>query len=166
MASEFSDVEKAYHEAGHATVAIALCVGIESVTIIPDHEFAGHVVPGQSIAEAHPAVVCSMKLAGALAAATHRLRTLDDSALIGAESDIESIQYIVGLLIDPSQRENFLSGVIRLSIQLLNQYWPAVVLIATALMDRKTLTGEQARDIFLFSQASQEERERLCNPRQ
>lgn len=151
------EFEKAYHEAGHAVMAIALRIGIESATIDADDDSIAHVIPSPAIAESELAFVCVVDLAGAVAASLRRVAFGESGAdVIGAGQDFANVNLIANLIENENKRAKFIGDAIDLTIQLVIQYWHTIDLMARVLLVRRTISGAEAQTIFDFVVSTKE----------
>lgn len=154
------ELEKAYHEAGHVVMAIALRIGIASATLNADEDSAAHVIPSATIAESELAFVCMVKLAGAVAAAMRRVTSGAYGAeVIGASQDFADVRELVCLRVLEHKRADFLAGVVRLTMNQTREYWQTIQMTAGVLLARRTITGAEAQTIFDFVAMTKERTE-------
>lgn len=141
------DVERvAYHEAGHVVVCILLDIPFKYVTIVPTGDSGGHVRMLDSKVNMKEclALLCSGSVAEHLKFGEQ---------LVGQNSfaggDVLGMDTCISCLPEPYVKE-FMEEAIRDTIKLLKDdaAWLFVVGVATALMQKKTLTFREVYDLL------------------
>lgn len=152
-----SDEATAYHEAGHAVIALALDRPVVKVSIEPDRERLGICAFGKAVLRSSQDWLereVLIALAGMAAEAAHTGRYDRDAA--GRD-----LIYARGLALEragnPRQAERLERRLLSKVEHLLQQtsHHRAVVLIAAALLEHRVISGRQAR--HLFEQAVRED---------
>lgn len=152
----------AYHEAGHAVAYYCLRVQqhyplplMRRVTIVPSEDMLGHTAPfptpsydpdlyssPSTALRAHAEIVVCF--AGAIAERRHIGRRST-----GAEIDhrlaIDLAEAVTG---SPSETEALLKWLRERAANLINSRWRFVEAVAAALLEHRTLTGRQVRDVI------------------
>jgi hypothetical protein len=142
--TEYSDRDRAFHEAGHAVLAAQFGVEIERVSIVPIPEARSHVKlpahPGLS-----PAEEVVVQLAGEEAQ-----RRLDSAEWVMPNDRVRAQQLLAAAGIDEAQgRQMFTDGRERAHRLLADAgTWRRVEAVATALFAEGTLDGRRFRDIM------------------
>jgi ATP-dependent Zn protease len=149
--------EVAYHEAGHVVVGHRLGVELASVDILRDGEGGnGHTVfnvPSWFRPSAHlddrrrryAGAVVTTFLAGPVAeagvAGFHNLE--------GSGYDLDAVAREWLRLLEPPERyESRLEELTARAEGLVGENWPAIEKVAKALLERRRLTGAEARDLL------------------
>ncbi|HEX5270445.1 MAG TPA: hypothetical protein VFW33_08165 [Gemmataceae bacterium] len=143
------DEATAYHEAGHAVMALALGRPVHRVSVLPDGQFLGVCRFGKGIfrpSEDWLEREILIALGGLAAEAIHTGHYAWD----GAARDQ---QYVRGLAVQRAgerQAERLERRMLAKAEHLLGQegHWRAVELIATELMRRGVISGRAARHLF------------------
>jgi len=144
-----SDEATAYHEAGHAVVALALGRPIHRVSVLPDGQFLGLCRFGKGVfrpSEDWLEREILIALGGLAAEALHT----GTYAWDGAARDQ---QYVRGLAVQRAgerQAERLERRMLAKAEHLLSQqgHWRAVELIAAELLQRGVISGRAARHLF------------------
>jgi hypothetical protein len=146
----------AYHEAGHAVVAVALRRRFRKVTIVPEHDSLGHVLQrpypktfqpeinsdGRTERRIRDDVMCSF--AGMLAQRRACGRATGYHADLHNASDMLSY-----LNCSPALEWKWNQLLSVQTDELLVAWWPAVEALTSALLAEKTILGPRAREIVL-----------------
>jgi ATP-dependent Zn protease len=143
------DEATAYHEAGHAVMALALGRPVHRVSVLPDGQFLGLCRFGKGIfrpSEDWLEREILIALGGIAAEAIHT----GDYAWDGAARDR---QYVRGLAVQRAgerQAERLERRLLAKAEHLLAQqgHWRAVELIAAELRQRGVISGRAARHLF------------------
>jgi hypothetical protein len=147
--------ETAYHEAGHAVAAIVLRRGFSHVTIEPRDDSLGHVKPNKHPESFRPDISDDardaprierevlMLLAG-IAAEKH-LRGRRNYR--GASQDLRMAVDVAGYLFSRRTLEKYLEYMIERAEDFISMpfHWLQVEALATALLERRTLSARAAR---------------------
>jgi ATP-dependent Zn protease len=151
----------AYHEAGHAIVALSQSLPIDYVTIVPEEDDFGHVMLDGPVEENTTYTV--MIMAGPLAAAfAEQIPESGDDEMdfwspdINADcSDGRKIDEGIEALLRKDGKElggrdeEILREVFeKIALERLCRHWGKVRRMAEALLERKRLTGAEAKAIF------------------
>jgi ATP-dependent Zn protease len=149
------DQATAYHEAGHAVVALVLGRPVQRVSILPDRETAGQCEFGKSVfrpSEDWLEREILISLAGIAAEARHT----GDYAWDGAARDEQYVRRLAVQRAGERQAERLQRRLLAKAENLLNKpgYWRAVELIAAELLHCGAISGRTAR--HLFQRASEE----------
>lgn len=153
---DFSDSEIALHEAGHAVLEVVLGIGCKSVTIVPGGKFAGETRhPGEhghhddDVENRRDFIAESFWLRNATAsyAGAEALRQSGISNyVVDAEHDIREAAYAISKITDDDETVGALHIVAQRRCRaLVEHYRPEIERVAKALVDSRTLTGEQVR---------------------
>ncbi len=143
------DEATAYHEAGHAVMALSLGRPVHRVSVLPDGQFLGLCQFGKGVfrpSEDWLEREILIALGGIAAEALHT----DNYAWDGAARDQ---QYVHGLAVQRAgerQAERLERRMLAKAEHLLGQEenWKAVELIAEELMRRGVISGRTARHLF------------------
>lgn len=151
----------AYHEAGHAVMALMLDLGPGDVTIKSDGQYAGIALddgefPRDEDAEALSIVAPEafrMRHAVAYYAGAHATRRAGAvNWRDGADQDYGGA---LQALDDVSPDRETVEALVRLSERraeiLVGHYWPEIEALALALVERETVAGEEVRTIVAAS---------------
>jgi hypothetical protein len=153
----------AYHEAGHAVMAFELQRAVRQISIVPSADAEGFVRPGKRPPSFHPDYNTDNKtrdwverevlisLAGCAADSKYRGRTIRAGGADDYNKAISMAAYLT-----PELRET-IAYVEWLRIKAENMIafppnWSAVQAIAAELLDRKTISGRRARQIYAAAQ--------------
>ena len=148
-AASESDDATAYHEAGHAVVALALGRPVEQVTIVPDRthlglcEFGkGTFRPSEDWLEREILIA----LGGIAAEAKHT----GDYAWDAAHQDCQYVRRLAIERAGESRAERLERRLLSKAEHLLADegHWRAVELIAAALLKSRVISGRTARHLF------------------
>jgi ATP-dependent Zn protease len=143
------DETTAYHEAGHAVVALALGRPVQRVSVLPDRvhlgqcEFRkGEFRPTEDWLEREMLIA----LAGIAAEARHT----DNYAWEGAGRDLQYVRLLAVQRAGESRAERLERRLLSKVEHLLAQegHWRAVELIAAELLRRGAISGRAARHLF------------------
>jgi hypothetical protein len=145
--------EVAYHEAGHATAAVVLGLGVESATIVRDGDRLGHVIVP---VDEHGGVEYYIKQAtmtwcGVLAGERHVGVVVED---LGGDDhqQIEAYGDLAGLGF--GEAPTFAAWTRQRAMNLLAAHWAAVAAVALALLEHDTLTGSEVRRLVADAEVS------------
>lgn len=155
---DFSDSETALHEAGHAVLHVILGIGCKSVTIVPDGEFAGAILHrgehGHHDDKVENLLECAedsfwLRHAVASYAGAEALhRSGISNYQVGAEQDMRDVTDAIEQITSDAETIDALYIVAkRRCLALVEHYWPEIDRVAKALVDSRTLTGEQVGTI-------------------
>ena len=142
-------IATAYHEAGHAVIALALGRAVQRVSILPGRgwlgrcEFKkGRVRPSEDWLEREILI----SLAGAAAEARHTGAFAWD----GASADLRAVRRLAVQRASERQAERLERRLMAKVEHLLNQagHWRAVELIAAELLRCETISGRAVRHLF------------------
>lgn len=149
----------AHHEAGHAVLQFCLNLGCVQVTIVPDHEkgFAGVANHGgewptdedaeQLRTFAEEAFFLRHAIADYAGAEACRRAGYTDWRL-GADDDYRNAMDMVNRITHDAESIRHLDAIARRrAVVLVEYYWPEIEAVATALLESKTLTGEDVSRI-------------------
>jgi hypothetical protein len=162
---DLGDSEIALHEAGHAVLHVMLGLGCERVTIVADADCAGASFHGgeygrpaaflgdedDDVAELRRLAEDSFWLRHAIAAyaGAEALRRSGISNYdVGAEQDrSDAVDAINNITADAESIDALFALAKRRCIVLVEHYWPEIERVARALIESRSLTGEQAGQI-------------------
>ena len=163
MSAEWSEEDRrtAYHEAGHAVLAIGMELPIESVTLEPTERLAGAVLFGEAPVGAHTLELRKWLIkrlvvtqGGGIAEwwfynELHPEGDIMDAVTSSVSKDGEDSFTIASLLRIPAdKRSDVIDIALAEALGDVVKHWPCIVALAEALRERKTLTGQQALDIL------------------
>ena len=156
-----TDLSVCYHEAGHAVAIYLSGFQQQDVDILPQVLENGDIIMGSDYMDTghldnkgldndHIAVqrftkarkVITIYLCGEISERKYSHRV---SKLSG--SDIQMVDVILKEEIVEEQRELFLKNCHAISIQIINDYWPAVVALAETLYDEKRIPAAMVKQI-------------------
>ncbi len=144
-----SDEPTAYHEAGHAVVALALGRPVQQVSILPDRELLGVCKFGKSVHRpAHDWLEREILIAlGGLAAEARHTGSYNWG---GADRDRQSVRRLAILRAGERQAERLERRLLSKVEHLLAQegHWLAVQLIVAELLRCGVISGRAARHLF------------------
>jgi ATP-dependent Zn protease len=131
----------AYHEAGHAVIGLMLGCEVRMATIRPRYSSLGSVdvQPGGSVETAQ----IKVDLAGPLAERLVSPLSFFDLINRGSRTDWLSAWKAA------RRDEDVILDLIRETKALVQQYRDAIVRVATALLERETLTGDDIKSLIL-----------------
>jgi ATP-dependent Zn protease len=144
-----SDEATAYHEAGHAVVALALGRPIHRVSVLPDGHFLGLCRFGKGVfrpSEDWLEREILITLGGLAAEA----RLTGDYAWDAADRDRQYVRQLAVQRAGERQAERLERRLLSKAEHLLGQegHWRAVELIAAELLQRGVISGRTARHLF------------------
>ena len=144
-----SDEATAYHEAGHAVVALALGRPIHRVSVLPDGQFLGLCRFGKGVfrpSEDWLEREILIALGGLAAEARHT----GDYAWDAADRDRQYVRQLAVQRAGERQAERLERRLLSKAEHLLGQegHWRAVELIAAELLQRGVISGRTARHLF------------------
>lgn len=157
MISPLTDIDAAYHEAGHATVALMHGWPLDKVTIVPSETTLGHVAM-RSIPHTTTELrrmAAEIAWAGLFAQSLYRKTQIwdgDERARVvasffvarhGAGSDLRDVLAVIAA--HPEETEALTYGALRAVDDLLSnpEIWAAIGVLAEALISRGTLTQQE-----------------------
>lgn len=143
------DPATAYHEAGHAVVALALERPIQQVSIIPKQQFLGICKFQKGVSRSCDDLVereVMIALAGLAAEARHT-GTYDR---IGAGRDLRIVREFAIMRVGERQVERFERRMLAKTENLLadDAIWAAIELIAAELLKQGTMSGRAAAHLY------------------
>lgn len=149
------DVATAFHEAGHAAMALALDRPVHKVSVLPNLDYLGQCRFGKGVFRPSEDWVereILISLAGMAAEARHTGRYCRD----GATRDLRYSRKLALQRATERQLDRYERRMIAKVENLLadDALWRAVEAIAAALMDHGTISGRAAR--HLYEHATQE----------
>jgi len=153
----------AYHEAAHVALSIALGLGCKGVTIVPNFDAgeAGSALHGGGYSNDEDTE--SLRLfaesefwlwhATALYAGAEAVRQLGiGNWRAGAEFDYSvATDAINKITTDPASIDLLFAAAQRHTVVLVEHYWPEIKSLASILVDKRTLSGEEAGRVFCDS---------------
>jgi len=140
----------AYHEAGHAVVALRLGYEVKWVTIVPTRRSLGYArIPHGSLSPDD----IRIDFAGALAEALVNPTSFDEKILNGSRSDWRwarrSVRNFVALgFIGDYEGDVLIEELLHETRALVRRDKEAITRVAAALLERKTLTGDDVKRIM------------------
>jgi ATP-dependent Zn protease len=155
----------AVHEAGHAVLQFVTGIGLKSVTIVPDFDemTSGHALHyGESPDEGSDAKALLtyaedayyLRHAVGYYAGAEAIRQIrpQDEAEAGADSDMREAEDAVGRITDdPESFDLYVALAKRRCTLLVDHYRPEIEAVATTLLDRSTMSGEEVRQVVMAS---------------
>jgi len=159
----------AIHEAGHAVMHIVLTLGLKTVTVVPDfvEMSAGAATHGGEWGQAaedfdesddDTAILRSaaedafwLRHAIACYAGAEAVRQLrpDRDANAGAESDFDAATDAINQITDDADSiALYFALAKRRCVLLVKHYAPAIEALATTLLKKSSLSGDEAQDVF------------------
>jgi len=143
------DEATAYHEAGHAVIALALGRPVQHVSILPDREALGLCEFGKSVFRPSEDWLEREALI-ALGGIAAEARLTGERAWDGAARDLEYVNRLCVSRAGERRAERLKRRLLGRAEHLLTQpgYWRAVELIAAELLRRGTISGRTARHLF------------------
>ena len=143
------DPATAYHEAGHAVVALALDRPVHRVSAVPGKELVGKCEFGKGVSRPSDDWLereILIALAGLAAEARHT-GTYD---LVAAGRDLRSVRKLCAQRAGERQAERLERRLLAKTENLLADggHWRAVELIAAELLKHGTISGRAARHLF------------------
>jgi ATP-dependent Zn protease len=146
---ESHDETTAYHEAGHAVLALALGRPVQCVSVLPDHEFLGTCEFGKAIfrpSEDWLEKEMLIALGGLAAEARHT----GDYAHAAAAKDLQYVRRLALQRAGERRAERLERRLLAKAEHLLarDEHWRAVELIAAELMRCGEISGRAARHLF------------------
>lgn len=145
----------AYHEAGHAVVALILGRPVERVSVLPDRELAGHCRFGKSVFRPSEDWL-EREMLIALGGIAAEARYTGNYAWEGAARDQRYVESLAEQRAGARRAERLQRRLLAKAEHLLAQegHWRAVELIAAELLRQGAISGRTARHLF----------ERGCEP--
>jgi ATP-dependent Zn protease len=163
----------AYHEAAHTALAVLYGAEVGEVTIVPNEEAHGHlkgryltkesVEYGDSMEDRDRVEKDAMiALAGELA--ERRVATHVDPS--GAAHDYANVHELLSYMTRHEEEiQAYVAWLIVRTKNQLDRYWPEVDALATALLERRTLTGPEIVTIVRGVAASRTQANEKCDAR-
>jgi ATP-dependent Zn protease len=138
----------AYHEAGHAVIGLVVGYDVRSVTIKPKYGALGKtsVQPGAASSNRcvdRDAAAIKIGLAGPLAEQLISPVRFDELLTNGCRHDWRNVKRIARDLNTPREAEILIVMLAIETATLVQQHRQSIVSVATALLERETLTGEE-----------------------
>jgi hypothetical protein len=161
-----TEEKTAYHEAGHAVLHIFLTLGLKRVTIVPNHAegeagatWHGGKYPNPDtdedadmLAIVAPEAFWLRHATAAYAGAEACRRAGVEDWRAGADDDYRvAVDAINRITDDEASIDCLYELAQRRVVLLVEHYWPEIEAIARALLERKNLSGEEARRIAVDS---------------
>ncbi|MGH7224655.1 MAG: hypothetical protein ACRELF_15640, partial [Gemmataceae bacterium] len=145
----------AYHEAGHAVIALILGRPVQRVSVLPDGRFAGHCQFGKSVFRPSEDWL-EREILIALGGIAAEARYTGDYAWEGAARDQRYVQELAVQRAGERRAERLQRRLLAKAEHLLAEegHWRAVELIAAELLRAGSISGRAARHLF----------ERGCEP--
>jgi ATP-dependent Zn protease len=143
------DEATAYHEAGHAVVALALGRPIHRVSVLPDGQYLGLCRFGKGISRPSEDWL-EREILIALGGIAAEARHTGDYAWDGAARDQQYVRRLAMQRAGERQAERLERRLLAKAEHLLAQegHWRAVELIAGELLQRGVISGRTARHLF------------------
>jgi ATP-dependent Zn protease len=144
-----SDEATAYHEAGHAVVALALGRPIHRVSVLPDGQFLGLCRFGKGVFRPSEDWL-EREILIALGGLAAEARLTGDYAWDAADRDRQYVRQLAVQRAGERQAERLERRLLAKAEHLLGQEgnWRAVELIAAELLQRGVISGRTARHLF------------------
>ena len=144
-----SDEATAYHEAGHAVVALALGRPVQRVSILPDRQHLGHCEFGKGVFRPSEDWL-EREILIALGGLAAEARLTGDYAWDAADRDRQYVRQLAVQRAGERQAERLERRLLAKAEHLLGQEgnWRAVELIAAELLQRGVISGRTARHLF------------------
>lgn len=139
----------AYHEAGHAVMALVFDRPVQKVSILPDQRRLGHCELRKGVSRASQDRLEAdilILLAGVVAEAIHS----GSHNWTGAALDLQSVRRLAVMRSGQGQAEKLTRRLLAKTRHLLQQTrnWNAVDQIAAELLEKKSISGRSARHYF------------------
>lgn len=139
----------AYHEAGHAVMALIFDRPVQKVSILPDQRRLGHCELRKGVSRAsqdHLEADILILLAGVVAEAIH----CGSYNWTGAAMDLQSVRRLAVMRSGQGQADKLTRRLLAKTEHLLQQswHWSAVDLIVAELLEKKSISGRTARHHF------------------
>ena len=148
----------AYHEAGHAVVALAMCVTVRCASIRPDQKRYGRVV---THGPPEPAdAMLFIALAGPFA---HRRFAPGSNWLTGDLNVVCNKIFGRGNRADV-KKQKYLAHVVDDAEQIVDYFWADIVVAAKALRKHETLTGNEISAVIRAARRKSGRRCRIGDP--
>lgn len=155
-------IATAYHEAGHAVAAHFLELPLRRATIVPNEEegTAGHVLYRplpqrlrEALAYGRPTpaqrVRAENQVISAFAGPIAERRYYGRRNLVGASSDYQQIaDFLFALSASDDEVTAYANWLEQRAISLIETRWRAVEAVATALLERQTLSGSEVQGVI------------------
>src|SRR5262245_54406910 len=158
-----AEIATAYHEAGHALAAWKNGIGIRRISIVPKGDKLGRLQrrtplraihfewDGSDRARMRAEKLIEVSLAGP--AAQRRFKP-SSFRHCQAHSDhrqaVDLADYLNG---NSEQAQLYLRWMERRASDLVANFWPLVEALALVLLERRTMTGKEAAEVFMAAQA-------------
>lgn len=139
----------AYHEAGHAVIALVFNRPVQKVSILPDERRLGHCELRRGVTRASQDRLEAdilILLAGVVAEAIHS----GTYNWVGAALDLQSVRRLAVMRSGQGQADKLTRRLLAKTKHLLEQErnWNAVIQIAAELLEKKSISGRAARHYF------------------
>ena len=143
------EIATAYHEAGHAVMALVFDRPVQKVSILPDQRRLGHCEMRKGVSrasqdrlEADILILLAGVVAEAIYSGSHNWT--------GAALDLQSVRRLAVMRSGQGQAEKLTRRLMAKTEYLLQQTrnWNAVDQIAAELLEKKSITGRAARHYF------------------
>jgi len=139
----------AFHEAGHAVMALVFDRPVQKVSILPDQRRLGHCEFRKGVSRASQDRLEAdilILLAGVVAEALHS----GAYNWPGAALDMQSVRRLALMRSGKSQADKLTRRLLAKTEHLLQkaQHWNAVEQIAADLLEKKSISGRAARHVF------------------
>ncbi len=139
----------AYHEAGHAVMALVFDRPVQKVSILPDQRRLGHCELRKGVSRASQDRLEAdilILLAGVVAEAIH-CGTYNWN---GAAMDLQSVKRLAVMRSGQGQADKLTRRLLAKTEHLLqqSQHWTVIDLIAAELVEKKSISGRTARHHF------------------
>ncbi len=143
------DTATAYHEAGHAVVALALGRPIHRVSVLPGGRFLGLCEFGKAVFRPSEDWL-EREILIALGGLAAEARLTGDYAWDEADRDLQYVRELTVLRAGERQAERLERRLLSKAEHLLAReaHWRAVELIAAELLQRGVISGRAARHLF------------------
>lgn len=143
------DETTAYHEAGHAVIALALGRPVQGVSVLPDREHLGYCEFRKSVFRPSEDWL-EREILIALGGIAAEARFTGDYAWEGAARDRQYVRRLAIRRAGERQAERLERRLLAKAEHLLAKegYWRAVELIAVELLRRGAISGRAARHLY------------------
>lgn len=148
MQEPFDEVT-AYHEAGHAVIALLLDRPVAEVSVLPNHQLLGHCKFGKSRYKPSEDWV-EREMLIALGGIAAEARFTGGYVKDGAAKDEQYVRALAVERAGERRADRLQRRLFSKAEHLLSQesHWRAVTLIAQALVQQGTISGRTARHLF------------------
>lgn len=160
MPHSTEEIVTAYHEAGHAVMALALGRPVHAVSIEPDRVRLGHCEIRKGTFRPNPDALETailILLGGPAAETLHQ----GDYCEVGARQDLREVQELAEMrAAGPKQVEKLQRRLMNKADAILSraENWRAVERIARELLERRVISGRSAHHLFDLETRNVEER--------